>query len=284
MKKYSLGVYEKSMPNSFSIEEKLLTAVKFGFDFLEISIDETDEKLSRLKWSNKERFDVLKSFDRTGMRIITMCLSGHRKYPLGSLCGETSKRALEIMKDAIDFSCDLGIRIIQIAGYDEYYNASNEITRKNFEENLLRSVEYTSSKGVILAFETMETPFMDTVEKSMYYVNKINSPYLKIYPDLGNLTNASKIYKKAVECDVSTGQGQIVAMHLKETVPGEYREIPFGTGHVDFHRGIEQAKNLGVNLFVGEFWAVESIDWKRQMEESFSFLAEKLNRVFGLVV
>jgi len=277
---YSLGAYEKSMPHNLSIEEKLKKVSKVGFDFLEISIDETDEKLSRLKWSSKERFDILKSFDKTGKRIYTMCLSGHRKYPLGSICEGTSKRSLEIMKDAIDFSCDLGIRIIQIAGYDEYYNDSNEFTRKNFEENLLRSVDYASSKGVILAFETMETPFMDTARKAMEYVNKINSPYLKVYPDLGNMTNASILYTEDVRDDISSAKGNIVAMHLKETVAGRYREIPFGTGHVDFIGGIEQAKNLGVNLFVGEFWAVEDIDWEIQMEQSFEFLTHKLIKVF----
>ena len=50
-----------------------------------------------------------------------MCLSGHRKYPLGSHDKEIQKKSLEIMKKAIDFAADLGIRIIQLAGYDVYY-------------------------------------------------------------------------------------------------------------------------------------------------------------------
>ena len=31
---------------------------------------------------------------------------------------------------------------------------------------------------------------MNTVTKSMRYIDIINSPYLQIYPDIGNLTNA----------------------------------------------------------------------------------------------
>ena len=46
--KYHLGMYEKSMPKELSWKEKLGFAKEFGFDWLEISIDETDEKLSRL--------------------------------------------------------------------------------------------------------------------------------------------------------------------------------------------------------------------------------------------
>ncbi len=89
------------------------------------------------------------------------------------------------MYDAIQFAAGTGLRIIQIAGYDEYYNPSNENTKQLFLENLRKSVEMAASCGVILAFETMETEFLNTVGKAMYYINLIGSPYLQIYPDLG---------------------------------------------------------------------------------------------------
>jgi len=57
--------------------------------------------------------------------------------------------------------------------------------------------------GIILAFETMETEFMNTIEKAMYYVNEVNSPYLQVYPDLGNITNAAVMYGKSVIDDIS---------------------------------------------------------------------------------
>ena len=55
MKNSLLGLYEKSMPSSLSLEQKLKTASQFGFDFVEMSVDETEDKLSRLKWSQAER-------------------------------------------------------------------------------------------------------------------------------------------------------------------------------------------------------------------------------------
>ena len=51
-----------------------------------------------------------------------------------------------------------------------------------------------SKKGVILAFETMETEFMNTVEKAMKYVNLVNSPYLQVYPDCGDVINETLRY------------------------------------------------------------------------------------------
>ena len=48
MKHYQLGLYEKAMPGTLSWREKLEAAREAGFDFVEISIDETDQKLARL--------------------------------------------------------------------------------------------------------------------------------------------------------------------------------------------------------------------------------------------
>ena len=42
MKSYTLGLYEKAMPKDLTWEEKLLAAKEAGYDFVEISIDETD--------------------------------------------------------------------------------------------------------------------------------------------------------------------------------------------------------------------------------------------------
>ena len=77
-------------------------------------------------------------------------------------------------------------------------------------------------KGILMGFETMETEFMNTVGKSMKYVDIINSPYLGVYPDSGNLTNAAKLYGTDVLEDLESGRGHIVALHLKETIPGAH--------------------------------------------------------------
>lgn len=264
-RKYTLGLYEKAMPSTLSWEEKIMAAKDAGFDFLEISIDETDEKLSRLDMSVDERMQIVSVMKKIGVPIRTMCLSAHRKYPLGSHNSEIRNKSLEIMQKAIKLAEDLGIRIIQLAGYDVYYEESDETTRSMFLENLKVSTEMAAKAGVVLGFETMETDFMNTVEKAMSYVNELNSSYLHVYPDLGNLTNAAKKYGTDVIDDIKTGSGHLVAMHLKESVPGVYREVPFGTGHVDFEKGIQTAWSLGVRKYIAEFWYIGYPKWKQEL-------------------
>ncbi|NFT08224.1 L-ribulose-5-phosphate 3-epimerase [Clostridium botulinum] len=279
MKEYTLGLYEKSMPNYLTWEEKLNCAKECGFDTIEISIDETEEKLSRLDMSIEERKNLVNLMFKTGIGIRTMCLSGHRKYPLGSLNEETRNRGIEIMKKAVNLASDLGIRVIQLAGYDVYYEEGNDETRKYFEENLKLSVDIASSKGIILAFETMETEFMNTVEKAMEFVEMVNSPYLQVYPDCGNVKNATLNYGTTVIDDFETGRGHIAAVHLKETVPGKFREITFGTGHVNFEEVINKSWELGVRKFTAEFWYVGNEDWKQVIKDTKKFMDEKFNRV-----
>ncbi|ACD24536.1 L-ribulose-5-phosphate 3-epimerase [Clostridium botulinum] len=279
MKEYTLGLYEKSMPNYLTWEEKLNCAKECGFDTIEISIDETEEKLSRLDMSIEERKNLVNLMFKTGIGIRTMCLSGHRKYPLGSLNEDTRNRGIDIMKKAVNLASDLGIRIIQLAGYDVYYEEGNDETRKYFEENLKLSVDIASSKGIILAFETMETEFMNTVEKAMKFVEMVNSPYLQVYPDCGNVKNANLNYGTTVIDDFETGRGHIAAVHLKETVPGKFREITFGTGHVNFEEVINKSWELGVRKFTAEFWYVGNEDWKQVIKDTKKFMDEKFNRV-----
>lgn len=275
MKPYEIGLYEKAVPKQLDWADKLQCAKECGYDFLEISIDETDEKLARLDWTAEERAQLVALCEKIGLPIRSMCLSGHRKYPMGSADPAVRARSMEIMEKAIALAADLGVRIIQLAGYDVYYEKGSEETERLFCENLGKAALMAAAKGVMLGFETMETEFMNTVAKSMYYVDKVGSPYLGVYPDVGNLTNAATLYQSDVLHDLASGHGHIVAVHLKETVPGKFREIPFLTGHVDFERVIRGAWDMGVRRYVTEMWDVGKPDWK----EDIRFANQSMSRI-----
>lgn len=274
MRDYLLGLYEKAMPNTLAIPEKLRCARAHGYDYMELSIDESAEKLARLDMSAAERRAIVNAMWNEGLPIGSICLSGHRKYPLGSPDANLRTKSLEIMEKALALAGDLGVRTIQIAGYDVYYEASTELTRAYFLEGLQTSAELAARSGVVLAFETMETPFMDTVSKAMSYVEIVGSPYLQVYPDVGNCTNAAKLYGGDVVVDLETGRGHLAALHLKETLPGKYREVEFGVGHVDFKVLISAALALGVRRFVTELWDVPGILYEEHIRISKSFIDE----------
>ena len=276
-KEYYLGLYEKSMPNTLSWEEKLEVVKEAGFDYLEMSIDETEEKLARLDQPVDE---IKKAIEKTGVPIKSICLSGHRKYPLGSHDPKIRERGMKIMEKAICLAARLGVRVIQLAGYDVYYEPSTLETKKRFLKNLKKASELAEKAGVQLGLETMENEFMNTVEKAMKYVTLCDSNYLKIYPDIGNLTNAAVSYQSDVLEDMELGRGNLTSLHLKETLPGRFREVPYGTGHVDFEAAINKAWNLGVRRFVTEFWYTGNENWKADIDSAVGMakpILEKLS-------
>lgn len=279
MNKYRLGLYEKAMPNTLTLSEKLLTTKLSGFDFLELSIDETDEKLARLDWEDKQIESLKQLMEHHQVFIQSICLSGHRRFPLGSESKDTRDHGLLVMVKAIRLAYRLGIRYIQIAGYDEYYQPSNEITKALFMQELRQSVEIAATYGVVLGFETMETPFMNTVEKAMHYVHAIQSPYLGVYPDIGNLTNAQDGDAKKVVEDLRLGKGHLIAAHLKETKPNIFRNLTFGEGHTDYPQLINELISQGVRLFVGEFWYNGEEDWQQRLSNASAFLRDKIEGV-----
>ena len=282
-REYLLGMYEKAVPAELPLEEKLRACKAAGFDWMEISIDETDEKISRLYWSKEEKEALKEAIRKTGQPIYTMCFSAQRKYSLGSLGKEKHEKAMEIMEKAIDFAADIGIRIIQLAGYDCYYEEAGEDTRNEFIKNLRIATRMAAKKGVVMGFETMmDRDFINTVEKGMEFVNICQSPYLGVYPDIGNLAAARHDYgyEKSVVDDLLTGKGHIVAAHLKETKPKKDRSNPWGTGLTDYVTDIKVLKDMGVRMFNGEFWCDHPERWEDWLKESNDFLRSKLDEAF----
>ena len=81
----SLGLYEKAIPVGLSFPKMFDITREGGFDRLEISIEETDWRLARLDWSPEKQRELAVLARAAGTPIRTMCLSGHRKYPLAPM-------------------------------------------------------------------------------------------------------------------------------------------------------------------------------------------------------
>ena len=265
MKKYKIGLYEKAMRDSLSWKEKLLCAKECGYDYLEICIDASEAKISRIYMSAEEKHEIINAMFEADFPIRSMSVSALTKYALGDPDEKIRARGTEIMEKSIILAADLGIRTVMVPGYDIYFGESTLETKRLFLENIRRGADIAAQNGVLLGFETMENEFMNTVGKAMKYISLVNSPYLKIYPDSGNITNAAVLHQHDVCEDLSLGKGNVIALHLKESKPGIFREVPFLTGHVDFEHIIETAWKIGVRRYVTELWDVGQDTWKEDI-------------------
>ncbi|WP_029513387.1 L-ribulose-5-phosphate 3-epimerase [Mycoplasmopsis primatum] len=269
-----VGIYEKAINNKFTLEEKIKIAKEAGYDFMEFSVDETDAKLARLDWNDEEIANVQKLLVKHQFNFNSMTLSGHRKYPFGSKDPQIRQRAMDIMLKAIILAKKLGIRTVQLAGYDVYYEQGDDTTRKYFIEGIKEAARIASKYSVCLAFEIMDTRFMGTNSRALTYINMIDSPYLQIYPDLGN------IYQWANKTDLfnefELAKNHLVAFHFKDTVPGKFRDTPFGSGTVDFPYMLNILKKLRLNQpIMIEMWSLN--DAKENKTQAIKYIKDALD-------
>jgi L-ribulose-5-phosphate 3-epimerase len=252
LKDNKIGIYEKAIPNSFNWETKIKVAKAAGYDFIEISVDESDDRLSRLEWTKEERNNLLSLFKKNDLQFESMCLSGHRRFPFGSKNEKTREKAYRIMDQAIELALDLEIKNIQLAGYDVYYEESDEETIKLLIEGLRYASKQAEIAGVMLTLEIMDTWLMGTISRALKYVKIVNSPNLNIYPDLGNLSR----WCEDPEDELIKGINYIEAIHLKDTLPGVFKCVPFGNGTVRFSDLFNTLKDLKYSKpFLIEMWA-----------------------------
>ena len=257
-----LGIYEKALPKALSWAERLALTKALGFEFIELSIDETDERIARLDWTKAQRQEIRDAICVSEIPILSMCLSAHRRYPLGSANVKKQVMAIELLTKAVDLASDLGIRTIQLAGYDVYYEPKTIASRNTFVENLAKCVAIAANKGVVLAIEIMDDPFINSISKFLAIKSQIPSPYLQVYPDLGNL---SAWPENDVGHELEKGISEISQIHLKDTLAvtsdfeGKFKNVKFGEGCVDFMGCLKTLKRLNYSgSFVMEMWSETS--------------------------
>ena len=282
LNKLNLGIYEKALPKDIDWVERIKLVKECGYDFVEISIDETDERLARLDWTDDEINRIHKALIDTGVRIPSMCFSGHRRFPMGSMDEKIREKAMDLMQKAIIFADKMGIRTIQMAGYDVYYEEGSEQTKKYFTENLKKAVEWASSYTVTLSIEIMDHPFINSITKYMEYANIIKSPWLKVYPDVGNLT-AWPENDTLKELELGIKNGEITGIHLKDTLAvndtfeGKFKEVPFGEGCVDFSKVFKKLKELNYKgPFLIEMWTEKSDNPIEEVKKAKQWMLDKM--------
>lgn len=279
MRKHKLGIYEKALPKHLTWQDRLSLAKACGFDFVEMSVDETDERLARLDWTKAQRLDLLRAIIETGITVPSMCLSGHRRFPFGSRDEQTRQKAYEIMEKALQLASDVGIRTIQLAGYDVYYEEQDAGTIARFEEGLQWAVERAASMQITLAVEIMDTKFMSSITRWKAWEEKIRSPWFTVYPDVGNLS----AWNDDVAGELALGIDKISAIHLKDTFKvtdtcaGQFRDVPFGEGCVDFVHVFKTLEKLNYRgAFLIEMWTEKAEEPVAEIIEARRWIEAKM--------
>ena len=270
------GIYEKALhPDSF--ERMMDDAASCGYSSLEFSLDSTNERLSRLNWSHQQIAALRAASVNSGVSILTTCLSGHKRFPLGSSDPAVVKCGMELMQKAIDFCAEAGIRVIQLSGFDVYdQEPRTDITRARYEDNLVKCVEMAERACVTLAIEPVEGNLL-CVTDTMEVVRRIDSPFLQVYPDPANICSLG------IEpiADLYAGKGHIAAVHMRESLPNQFdATVPFGTGNLDFKGVFRALDDIGFHgPLIVEMWNENRENYLEYITQARVFMQNVLDEL-----
>ncbi len=273
LNKLPLGLYEKAIAFSLSWEEKLELTRRAGYDFLEINVDGSEQRLPRI-YDKNTAARLRDATRQAGVPVRSMALTANRAYPLGSRDKAMREKGVEIIKRAVEFAAETGIRFFHIAAYDVTDGSGGDDTNANFLRSVEECLSFATAYCVTMAFETMDAPYMGSVQSVMRVVRMFDSPFLQAYADTGNLY---ALGVPDIAAEFAAGGRHIIGMHLKDATPGLSRDVPFGEGIVDFDHCLQSLKNIGYGgLFVAEMWSYDDAGFHPYLAQANHFLRGKL--------
>ena len=270
------GIYEKAViPQSF--EQMFRDARKAGYQSFELSIDATNERLKRLLWGKEEAAEVWQAALRQDMKILTMCLSGHKRFPLGSSDPRITEAGMKIMEKALELGGRLGIRIIQLSGFDVYdQEERTSETKKRYVEHIYQASRMAERACMTLAIEPVEGNLL-AVRDTMEVIRAIDSHCLQIYPDVANINSLGIDPIPELPC----GKGHIVAVHMRDSLPGIYdATIPFGSGCLDFDGVFRKLDEIGFcGPLVVEMWNADRPEYMESIRQAREYMETHIRKV-----
>ena len=268
-----LGVYEKALPTMLGWPERLALAKALGFDYVELSIDESEARLARLDLDSPERALIRAALRDSDVTIFSICLSAHRRYALGSADPALRARALEIFAATIALAVELGVRVVQVAGYTVYYEDETPESLERYVEGLAHGAAAAARAGVMLGIENMDTVGIASLREGIDVLERVGSPWLQLYPDLGNLIERGHDPLAELDC----ARGRMVAVHAKDARPGEPRRVPFGAGGVPF---ADAFARLAAGGYVGsvliEMWNDDAPDSVQRLADARAWVLARM--------
>ena len=193
------------LPKDLSILERFQLAKSVGFGAIEPNTLETPEEVKAYKEASRA----------TGVGIHSIMNSGHWRYPLTDNDTEVVGKCIEGIKTSMQNAHELGAdAVLLVPGivtadvrYGEVYERSQEQIRK--------LLPLAKELGVVIAVENVGNRFLLSPLEFGRYVDEFESPYVRAYFDIGNVTSIG--YPQDW---IRTLGKRLMKVHIKKFEPG----------------------------------------------------------------
>lgn len=259
----SVTAFQGPMERSFSFLSEL------GYDGVELMT--VDPK--SLDWHKIKQLS-----DQNGLPIVLVCtgeMYGQLRLSFTNLELSERQRAIERMKDAIDFASFLGanVNIGRIRG--DYTTAvSNEYINRWAFEVFRNLSEYAAKRNVCIVLEpvaSFESSFVNTVEDAVNIIREVGNPVFRLMSDIFTLN----IEEKDMYETIQKYKAYNAHVHLTDS----NRRYP-GMGCMDFDKVIQAFHDTGYDgVFCVEI--LQLPDQETASRRSIEHLAPIFKKVYG---
>ncbi|MFV0503397.1 MAG: sugar phosphate isomerase/epimerase family protein [Lachnospirales bacterium] len=173
--------------STLSLEEIFISASKNGFSNIELNMSESPSDYLTIGMMGKDYEEILQLAKKYNLEIPSISTSLHWSYPLSSNDKSIREKGKLIVKKMIDSASYLGAKAVLVVpgcttkevSYDVVYNRAKEAF------NELKG--YGEKKNIIIAMENVWNKFLLSPLECKQLLEEINSPYVKMYFDAGNV-------------------------------------------------------------------------------------------------
>ena len=109
----------------------------------------------------------------------------------------------------------------------------------------------------------------------MEIVRKFDSPFFRVYADLGNL-NAMEVDPRE---DLRTCRGNLAGVHIKDSKPGVLRDVRLGEGTLDLNACLSTLADMEYSgIFVAEMWCHENPGFHPYLKTASKYIRQALSQ------
>jgi len=202
--------------------EAVEMAGRLGFEGVEVSLGVGSDALPLADKTLQQTY--LAELQKHGVAITSTCLNIlHRNYLKSDPLGQ------RWVRDSIGITRDLGARVILLPFFGKGALKTRE--ERDFVSDFLKKVGPDAEKaGIILGLENE-----NSAEENVYMLERIQSPSVKVYYDVGNSTRGGYDVVKEIRW---LGRDRICQFHLKDN------PHLLGQGKIDFPAIISAIKDI----------------------------------------
>jgi hexulose-6-phosphate isomerase len=193
------------LPKELSVLERFQLAKSLGFEGVEPNTLATSEEVTEYREASQ----------KTGVKIHSIMNSDHWRYPLTDNDPGVVKQCVDgivtSMRNAHDLGADAVLLVPGIVtasvGYGDVYRRSQEQIRK--------LLPLAKELDVVIAVENVGNRFLLSPLEFARYVDEFESPYVRAYFDVGNVTSIG--YPQDW---IRTLGSRLAKLHIKKFEPG----------------------------------------------------------------